>query len=96
MSDISCWFNGDPHTCLFSEWTGLLGEGVLSMFIVFIVVGPIAAKTEDPILPSVLLALVSWMAFTSLPGVVAGIAWTTMFMSLAVAIFATLYYLVIQ
>ncbi|WP_224332872.1 hypothetical protein [Haloprofundus halobius] len=93
---LDCWFSGDIHPCIFAEATGLLGELTFGMFVTAIVIVPIYARTGDIILPSTVMALIAFMAFTVLPGQLVGIAWTMMFMSLALAIFMTFYKAVIS
>ena len=94
--DLSCWFSGDVHSCVFAPWTAGLTEGGLAMFVVGIVYLPLFAKTRDPYLPTVVLVLMSGTAMTVLPGTLASIAWTVIFFSLVLGVFMTFYRAVIQ
>ncbi|AFK19025.1 hypothetical protein E6P09_09585 [Haloferax mediterranei ATCC 33500] len=95
---IDCWFQSDAHTCIFGEpgWSGAIGESTLAIFIVAIVVIPIYNKTGDFVLPAVLLALISGMALPLLPGTIASIAWTVLFISVAGSLFILLFRMVIE
>ncbi|ELZ95010.1 hypothetical protein C440_08037 [Haloferax mucosum ATCC BAA-1512] len=95
---LECWFQNDAHTCVFGEpgWSGFIAEPTLAMFIVAIVVIPVYNKTGDFVLPAVLLALISGMAIPLLPGTIASIAWTVLFVSVAGALFVLLFRMVIE
>ena len=95
---VDCWLNQDAHTCFTDGLAGAFGgnEPVFAMFVVAIVIIPMYAKTGDYILPSVLLIMMSALAIPILPGVLVSIAWTVIFMTIAVAVFTTLYRTVIQ
>jgi hypothetical protein len=95
---LDCWFGPDVHSCVFGQqgWAGAVGEGTLAMFIVAIVVIPIYTKTGDFVLPAVLLALISGMAIPLLPGTIASIAWTVLFIAVAGSLFILLFRMVIE
>ncbi|RDZ39404.1 hypothetical protein C5B91_20125 [Haloferax sp. Atlit-10N] len=95
---IDCWFTSDLHTCVFGNngWGGFIGESTIAMFIVAIVVFPLYAKTGDFVLPAVMLALIAGIAIPLLPGTVASIAWTVLFISVAAALFVLLFRMVIE
>jgi hypothetical protein len=94
---VECWLTKDAHTCLTDGLAGSFGsEAVFAMFVVAIVVIPTYVRTGDYVLPTVLLILLSSMAIAILPAILASIAWTVIFMSIAISVFATLYRTVIQ
>ncbi|SFR34124.1 hypothetical protein [Halogeometricum limi] len=94
---VDCWLTEDAHTCFTDGLASAFGgsEPVLAMFVVGIVIIPMYMKTGDYIMPSVLLILLSALAIPILPGVLLGVAWTVIFMTIAIAVFTTLYRMVI-
>ena len=92
---FACWFGSDVHGCVFDTWTADVGTAGLGMFMVGIVFLPVYARTKDPVLPTVLLMLLSTFAIAVLPGSLAAIAYTTMFFSFAIALFVFLYRVVL-
>ena len=94
--DLSCWFSGDVHSCVFSPWAATLTEGGLAMFVIATVYLPLFIKTRDPFLPTVVLVLMSGAAMTVLPGTLASIAYTVMFFSLVLGVFMTIYRAVVS
>ncbi|MCO8266633.1 hypothetical protein NKF06_08550 [Haloferax sp. AB510] len=99
MSELDCWFQQDVHSCVADGLGNAFGPGtesVLAMFIVAGVIIPIYAKTGDYVLPATLLVLISGFAATLLPGIIASIAWTVIFMTLVVSLFAALFQTVVQ
>lgn len=88
---FACWFGNDVHGCVFDTWTDTVPEAAFGMFVVGIVFLPLYARTRDPILPTVVLMLLSTFFFAILPGALASIAYTTMFFAFAIALFVLLY-----
>jgi hypothetical protein len=90
-SEFSCWFGTDVHSCVFDPWAGAVGESTLALFVIAIVYLPIYHKTGDPLLPAVVVILLSGSAIALLPGVVASIAYSMMFFTFAIMLFVFLY-----
>jgi hypothetical protein len=79
--------NGDVFSVLFDPAIGNVGESVFAMFIVGIVIVPLYARTEDPTLPAITLALFSGLAIPLLPGQLVNVAWSVLWMAGFVALF---------
>ena len=90
-SPFSCWFGGDVHSCVFDPWGAAVGESTVALFAIAIVFLPIYHRTGDPVLPAVVVMLLSGTALALLPGVVASIAYTMLFFTFAILLFVFLY-----
>lgn len=90
-SPFSCWFGGDVHSCVFTPWSSAVGEGTVALFAMAIVFLPLYHRTGDPVLPAVVVMLLSGTAIAILPGVVASIAYSMMFFTFAIMLFVFLY-----
>lgn len=80
-------YSGDIEKILFDPAIDSVGEGVFAMFICGIVILPLYARTEDPTLPAITLALFSGMAIPVLPGMLVGVAWGVLWIASTVALF---------
>jgi hypothetical protein len=80
-------FEGDLEGVLFAPGVSTVGEGVFAMFLCGIVIIPLWARTEDPTLPAITLAMFSGMAIPLLPGMLLGVAWGVLWISGTVALF---------
>jgi uncharacterized membrane protein YfcA len=76
---------------VFNPWAGAVGESTVALFAIAIVFLPIYHRTGDPVLPAVVVMLLSGTAITLLPGVVASIAYSAMFFTFAIMLFVFLY-----
>lgn len=91
MSSFSCWFGEDVHSCIFDPWASAVGESTVAMFAIAIIFFPLYLRTRDPVLPAVVVILVSATAIAVLPGVVASIAYSMLFFTFAIMVFVFLY-----
>ena len=80
-------YDGDVGTLLFDPAVNSAGEGVFAMMICGIVIIPLWARTGDPYLPAITLALYSGLAIPILPGMLVGVAWGVLWIAGSVALF---------
>ncbi len=80
-------FEGDFEAVLFAPGVSSVGEGVFAMFLVGIVIIPMWARTEDPYLPAITLAMFAGMAIPMLPGMLVGVAWGVLWIAGSIALF---------
>lgn len=79
--------SGDVLDVLINPAVGQVGEGIFAMFICGIYILPLYARTRDPTLPAISLALFSGMLVQVLPGGLVNVAWGVLWISGAIAIF---------